>query len=156
MCGIAGIQGLKNDDLLKTFSKEMEHRGPDGDGYYFGENVSLINRRLAIIDRAGGDQPIYNEDKSIVVVYNGEIYNYQELRSELEKNGHIFSTQSDTEVIVHGYEQWGDTCFDRFNGMFGIALYNIKNDVLILARDHFGIKPLYFTDSKINKPFAFA
>jgi asparagine synthase (glutamine-hydrolysing) len=156
MCGIAGIQGAKNDELLRVFSKEMEHRGPDGDGFYFGEKVSLINRRLAIIDIKGGDQPIYNEDKTIVVVYNGEMYNYRELRVELEHEGHVFSTQSDTEVIVHGYEQWGDTCFDRFNGMFGIALYDIKNDRLLLARDHFGIKPLYFTDTEENKPFAFA
>jgi len=156
MCGIAGIVGIKNDELLRTFSKEMEHRGPDGDGYFFGEKVSLINRRLAIIDRKGGDQPIYNEDKSIVVVYNGEMYNYRELRKELEECGHVFSTQSDTEVIVHGYEQWGDTCFDRFNGMFGIALYDIKKDRLLLARDHFGIKPLYFTDVESGKPFAFA
>ncbi len=156
MCGIGGIHGLKNDALLHTFSKEMEHRGPDGDGFYFGEKVSLINRRLAIIDVKGGDQPIYNEDKTVVVVYNGEMYNYRELRKELEKEGHIFSTQSDTEVIVHGYEQWGDTCFDRFNGMFGIALYDIKKDRLLLARDHFGIKPLYFTVSENDEPFAFA
>jgi len=156
MCGIAGIHGLKDDNLLKIFSEEMEHRGPDGEGFYFGEMVSLVNRRLAIIDRKGGDQPIYNEDKSVVVVYNGEIYNYRELRGELEKNGHIFSTQSDTEVIVHGYEQWGNTCFDRFNGMFGIALYDIKKDCLLLVRDHFGIKPLYFTVSGKDESFAFA
>lgn len=156
MCGIAGIQGVKNDELLKVFSKEMEHRGPDGDGFYFGENVSLINRRLAIIDIEGGDQPIYNEDKTIVVVYNGEMYNYRELRAELEKTGHVFSTQSDTEVFVHGYEEWGDSCFDRFNGMFGVALYDIKEDRLVIARDHFGIKPIYFTNTQENKPFAFA
>ncbi len=156
MCGIAGIHGIKNEALLRTFSHEMEHRGPDGDGYYFGENVSLINRRLAIIDIKGGDQPIYNEDKSVVVVYNGEMYNYRELRKELEHAGHVFSTQSDTEVIVHGYEQWGDICFDRFNGMFGIALYDIKKDRLLLARDHFGIKPLYYTVTEKGEPFAFA
>ena len=156
MCGIAGIQGLKNDGLLKVFSEEMEHRGPDGEGFYFGETVSLMNRRLAIIDRKGGNQPIYNEDKSVVVVYNGEIYNYRELRKELEKKGHVFSTHSDTEIIVHGYEQWGDMCFDRFNGMFGIALYDIKKDRLLLVRDHFGIKPLYFTVSGKDEPFAFA
>lgn len=156
MCGIAGIHGTQNEELLRTFSSEMKHRGPDGDGYFFGKTVSLINRRLAIIDRKGGDQPIYNEDKSVVVVYNGEMYNYRELRVELENAGHVFSTQSDTEVIVHGYEEWGDTCFDRFNGMFGIALYDIKKDRLILARDHFGIKPLYFTDTEEGKPFAFA
>lgn len=145
MCGIAGFIGFKNDNLIKQMSQDMLHRGPDGEGYYMHENVSLLNRRLAIIDRKGGDQPIYNEDKTIAVVYNGEIYNYQELRTELAKHGHIFSTHSDTEVIVHGYEQWGDHCFDRFNGMFGVGLYDSKRNRLLLARDHFGIKPLYYS-----------
>lgn len=125
-------------------SMDMEHRGPDGDGFYIDEDLSMVNRRLAIIDRAGGDQPIYNEDKTIVVVYNGEIYNYRELREELEAKGHVFKTHSDTEIIVHGYEEWGDTSFDRYNGMFGIALYDIKKKRLLLVRDHFGIKPLYY------------
>jgi len=144
MCGIAGFYGFKNDSLIKKISQQLFHRGPDGEGYYIDEKVTLLNRRLAIIDRAGGDQPIYNEDKSIVVVYNGEIYNYRELRQELEANGHIFYTHSDTEVIAHGYEEWGDDCFDKFNGMFAIALYDKKDEQLILARDHFGIKPLYY------------
>ena len=144
MCGIAGFVGFRNDKLIKQISNELLHRGPDGEGYYIDDNVTLLNRRLAIIDRKGGDQPIVNEDKSMVVVYNGEIYNFQELREKLESYGHQFKTKSDTEVIVHGYEQWGDSCFDKFNGMFAIALYDIKNKVLILARDHFGIKPLYY------------
>ncbi len=144
MCGIAGFYGFKNDDLIKKISKEIEHRGPDGEGFYWGEKVTLLNRRLAIIDRKGGDQPIYNEDKTIVVVYNGEIYNYQELRADLEKEGHTFKTHSDTEVIVHGYEQWGTDCFDLFNGMFAVALFDKNKDELVLARDHFGIKPLYY------------
>lgn len=152
MCGIAGYYGLNDENLLSVFSQAMLHRGPDGEGKYTDKNIGLLNRRLAIIDLKSGDQPIFNEDKSIVVVYNGEIYNYQELRKELEKYQHIFKTNSDTEVIVHGYEQWGEMCFDRFNGMFGIALYDIKKRKLILARDHFGIKPLYFAtkDKKIG------
>ncbi len=150
MCGIAGFTGSKNEKLIQQMSADMKHRGPDGDGFYIDNNISLLNRRLAIIDRKGGDQPIYNEDKSVVVVYNGEIYNHLELRSELEKLGHTFKTKSDTEVIVHGYEEWGEESFDRLNGMFGIALYDIKKKKLILVRDHFGIKPLYFAKLKGN------
>lgn len=144
MCGIAGFFGFRDDKLIKNFSEQLRHRGPDGEGYFIDANTTLLNRRLAIIDRKGGDQPIYNEDRSLVVVYNGEIYNYLELRSALEKKGHKFTTNSDTEVIVHGYEEWKDGCFDKFNGMFAIALYDLKNKELILARDHFGIKPLYY------------
>lgn len=144
MCGIAGFYGFENKKLIKQFSKNLAHRGPDGEGIYSNERVSLLNRRLAIIDLKTGDQPIYNEDKNLVTVYNGEIYNYKQLRKELEDKGHRFKTLSDTEVIVHAYEEWGDNCFDKFNGMFAIALYDKKKDNLILARDHFGIKPLYF------------
>lgn len=150
MCGIGGFIGFQDDELIKKFSKELTHRGPDGEGFYIDKNISLLNRRLAIIDVKGGDQPIYNEDKSIVVVYNGEIYNYQEITKQLKKSGHIFQTKSDTEVIVHGYEKWGEGCFDRFNGMFAVALYDIKKKKLILARDHFGIKPLYFAMAKFD------
>lgn len=145
MCGIAGFYGFRNDDLIHKTSLELKHRGPDGEGFYLTDDVTLLNRRLAIIDRKGGDQPIYNEDKTIVVTYNGEIYNYQELRNVLEKRGHKFKTLSDTEVIVHGYEEWGDLCFDKFNGMFAVALNDQKHKKLILARDHFGIKPIYFS-----------
>lgn len=144
MCGIAGYYGIADKKLIKQFSKELAHRGPDGEGIFQTEQVSLLNRRLAIIDLKTGDQPIYNEDRSLVVVYNGEIYNYKQLRRELEELGHRFKTLSDTEVIVHGYEQWGEHCFDRCNGMFAVALYDMKREELILARDHFGIKPLYF------------
>ncbi len=150
MCGIAGFYGFKNDELIKQISEQLRHRGPDGEGYFRdGQNVTLLNRRLAIIDRKGGDQPIFNENGSISVVFNGEIYNFRELRQELIKARHTFKTKSDTEVIVHAYEQWGDSCFDKLNGMFAIALYDKKKKRLILARDHFGIKPLYF--SKIKK-----
>jgi len=145
MCGIAGYTGFDDKKLLKKFSRELYHRGPDGEGFYFDNGLGLLNRRLAIIDILGGDQPIFNEDQSVIVVYNGEIYNYQELREELKKAGHKFSTASDTEVIVHGYEEWGTECFDKFNGMFAIAIHDKNNSKTILARDHFGIKPLYYS-----------
>jgi asparagine synthase (glutamine-hydrolysing) len=148
MCGIAGYHGFNDNQLVKNMSKDLEHRGPDGEGIFSHAAVTLLSRRLAIIDRKGGDQPIFNEDKTVVVVYNGEIYNYRELRKELEAAGHRFSTHSDTECIVHGYEEWGDDCFDRFNGMFGAALYDIKRKRLLVVRDHFGIKPLYYAFDK--------
>ncbi len=147
MCGIAGFYGFRNDDLIKKISKELAHRGPDGEGFYIDEKISLLNRRLAIIDLETGNQPIYNEDKSIVVVFNGEIYNYRELKKTLQSSGHIFKTKSDTEIIIHGYEEWGNQVFDKLNGMFAIALYEIKKDKLLLVRDHFGIKPLYYAFS---------
>ncbi|MFA5136687.1 MAG: asparagine synthase (glutamine-hydrolyzing) [Patescibacteria group bacterium] len=145
MCGIAGFYGFRNDELIARFSDWLQHRGPDGDGFFLSDEITLLNRRLAIIDIQGGDQPIENEDGNIVVVYNGEIYNYRELRKKLIDKGHHFKTKSDTEVIVHGYEEWGDRCFEYLNGMFGLALYDKTKETLILARDHFGIKPLYYT-----------
>jgi len=120
------------------------HRGPDGSGYYEDERVSLGSRRLSIIDLPTGDQPIPNEDGSIQVVFNGEIYNYIELREELEKEGHSFKTGSDTETIVHGYEQWGTRFVERLRGMFAFALWDSKKRILYLARDRFGKKPLYY------------
>ena len=145
MCGIAGFYGFRHDQLIRKISQQLIHRGPDGEGYFLSDNTTLLSRRLAIIDVKGGSQPIYNEDKSMVVVYNGEIYNYLQLREELIRDNHVFATNCDTEVIVHAYEEWGEDCFDKFNGMFAIALYDRKKNKLILARDHFGIKPLYFS-----------
>jgi len=121
------------------------HRGPDGEGMYFAPGVGLANRRLSIIDLEGGTQPIANEDESVQVVFNGEIYNYIELRDDLKKRGHIFRTKSDTEVIVHSYEEWGDECTQRFNGMFAFALWDGRRRRLLIARDHLGVKPLYYT-----------
>lgn len=155
MCGIAGFYGFRDDELIKNISEQLTHRGPDGEGFFISEKATLLNRRLAIIDLKTGDQPIFNEDESIVVTFNGEIYNYQTLRLELEKSGHKFKTNSDTEVIVHGYEVWGEKCFDRFNGMFTVALYDRKKDKLLIARDHFGIKPLYYSTTSKDK-FIFA
>ncbi len=145
MCGIAGFYGFRDDELIKKISTELEHRGPDGEGFLIDDKVTLLNRRLAIIDRKGGDQPIYNEDRSIVIVFVGEIYNYREQMEELKKKGHKFRTKSDTEVIVHAYEEWGEQSFDRHNGMFTFALYDKKKEKLLLVRDHFGIKPLYYS-----------
>lgn len=154
MCGIAGQYGFSDKKLIKQFSKDLEHRGPDGEGFYIDDTVNLLNRRLAIIDVKGGDQPIYNEDKSLVIVYNGELYNYQKLREDLKKKGHIFTTESDTEVIVHSYEEYGENCFAEFNGMFALALYDIQKKKLLLVRDQFGIKPLYYFSEENKLIFA--
>lgn len=154
MCGIAGTYGFTDQSLLDQFSRNLTHRGPDGEGMYRDDLVGLLNRRLAIIDRNGGDQPIYNENKSLVVVFNGEIYNHHTLREELSTKGHRFATMSDTEVIVHAYEEWGAEAFDRFDGMFAFALYDKTRHKLTLARDQFGIKPLYF--APVDKHFMFS
>jgi len=144
MCGIVGFN-FEDQSLAKKMCDVMVHRGPDGEGYYTNRNITLGHRRLSIIDLKTGDQPIYNEDGSIVVVYNGEIYNFQELRTELEKCGHRFTTSSDTEVIVHAYEEYGFGCVKFFNGMFAFAIYDADKDEIFLARDRCGIKPLHYT-----------
>jgi len=144
MCGIAGFN-FEDRSLARKMCDIMAHRGPDGEGYYTNKGVTLGHRRLSIIDLTTGDQPIYNEDGSIVVVFNGEIYNFRELRTDLESRGHRFATSSDTEVIVHAYEEYGYDCVGRFNGMFAFAVYDSKENTLFLARDRCGIKPLHFT-----------
>jgi asparagine synthase (glutamine-hydrolysing) len=148
MCGICGIfdfQGAPVDrDLLQRMTDRLEHRGPDGQGHFVCSNVGLGNRRLSIIDLEGGWQPQTNEDGKIQVVFNGEIYNFIELRNELIQKGHKFKTRSDTEVIAHAYEEWGDDCLRRFNGIFSFALWNASRRTLLLARDHLGVKPLYY------------
>jgi len=145
MCGIAGIYGASDKPFVKRMCDKIIHRGPDEEGYYVDDNVSLGMRRLSIIDLSAGSQPIFNEDESIVVIFNGEIYNFKELREELEQKGHRFYTNSDTEVIVHAYEEYGYECLGRFNGMFAIALWDTNRKELFLARDRIGIKPLYYT-----------
>jgi asparagine synthase (glutamine-hydrolysing) len=148
MCGICGISGDKNITLeqLTRMTNAIIHRGPDDDGYYLSKSVGFGMRRLSIIDLDTGKQPIHNEDSSIQVVFNGEIYNYLELRSLLIKKGHTFYTDSDTEVIVHSYEEYGENCFSLFRGMFAIAILDARFDRLILSIDRFGIKPLYYSN----------
>lgn len=153
MCGITGIFHPDptcsiDSDLLKRMNASIFHRGPDSDGFFIQGNLGMGIRRLSIIDLASGDQPIFNEDGRIAITYNGEIYNFIELRSELERFGHLFRTHSDTEVVVHAYEQWGDECLLRFNGMFAFALWDGYHDRLLIARDRMGKKPLYWHFSK--------
>jgi asparagine synthase (glutamine-hydrolysing) len=158
MCAIAGIFNLDGEPIdavmLKSMTDSVAHRGPDGQGAYVDREVGLGHRRLSIIDLAGGAQPVSNEDGKIQVVFNGEIYNFVELTRELQSLGHAFKTRSDTEVIVHAYEQWGTDCVRRFNGMFAFALWDSNSRELFIARDHLGIKPLYYTT--IGKQFLFA
>ena len=150
MCGICGIYGFNGEpvdrELLNKMTLIMRHRGPDGEGRLVDGEVGLGHRRLSIIDLEGGAQPIGNEDNTLQIVFNGEIYNFVELRRELETYGHNFKTRSDTEVIVHAYEQWGKECVRRFNGMFAFALWDARRRELFQARDHLGIKPLYYVD----------
>ena len=143
MCGIFGFAGFEQPDLLRRMGEVLRHRGPDGEGYFHEGRFSLGMRRLSIIDLEGGGQPIFNEDESLAVIFNGEIYNYVELREELEGRGHRFRTRSDTEVIVHAYEEWGGACLDRLNGMFAFAILDRRREELFLARDRAGQKPLY-------------
>ncbi len=155
MCGICGIiRKGNNKDIIKKMNDRIMHRGPDGEGYYIDGDVAFGHRRLSIIDLSTGDQPIYNEDNSVVTVYNGEIYNYVELRSELESLGHEFKTKSDTEVLVHGYEEWHTDLPKHLRGMFAFAIYDKNRNEIFLARDNFGIKPLYY--AKMNDSFMFA
>lgn len=145
MCGICGIFGEHSKNQIVKMRESLVHRGPDSEGSYYDKNIGLGFRRLSIIDLKGGNQPIYNEDETITVIFNGEIYNYKELRTRLEAKGHKFITNSDTETIVHAYEEWGEQSFaDFFNGMFAFAVYDSKKKKLILARDRTGIKPLYY------------
>src|SRR5215510_16594676 len=150
MCGICGIcltdlQARVDPDLLNAMNDSLAHRGPDGQGVYITGAVGLGHRRLSIIDLATGDQPIFNEDHSIAIVFNGEIYNYKELRDDLIKKGHRFRTTGDTEVIVHLYEERGIDCVRDLNGMFAFAIWDAPRHRLFLARDPLGEKPLYYT-----------
>ena len=151
MCGITGIVDIRarrgiSQDALRRMNLSQEHRGPDEHGLHVKAGVGLGHRRLSIIDLSTGQQPLYNEDGSIVVVFNGEIYNYQELIPELIALGHTFRTKSDTEVIVHAWEAWGADCVKRFRGMFAFALWDERQETLFLARDRLGVKPLYYAE----------
>jgi asparagine synthase (glutamine-hydrolysing) len=149
MCGIVGIVAapgapLPEEEVARAMNAAIVHRGPDDEGRYRDDQALLGMRRLSIIDLAGGHQPVHNEDGSIQVVFNGEIYNFRELRAELERAGHRFYTHSDTEVIVHGYEEWGDGLFARLDGMFGVAVWDRARRALTLGRDRYGEKPLFY------------
>jgi asparagine synthase (glutamine-hydrolysing) len=149
MCGIVGIMDLKDTrtvsrDLVSRLNETQFHRGPDEGGLHFEPGLGLGHRRLSIIDLSTGQQPLFNEDGSVVVVFNGEIYNYLEMIPELAQLGHVFRTKSDTEVIVHAWEQWGEDCVKRFRGMFAFALWDRNREMLFLARDRLGVKPLYY------------
>ena len=155
MCGFVGyINKEKNkQDNIKKMADLIAHRGQDSEGYYTDENIALGFRRLSIIDLDGGSQPIYNSDKTKAIVFNGEIYNYQKLRKELTKKGYKFITKTDTEVILHGYEEYGEKILDKLRGMFAFAIYDIKKKELFAARDFYGIKPFYYT--KMDNTFIF-
>ena len=158
MCGIFGFTGAPDRALLARMAAVLVHRGPDDAGHLERDTVSLGHRRLAIIDREGGHQPLGNEDGTVWLVYNGEVYNFRELRAELEAAGHVFRTRSDSEVVVHAYEEWGPDCAARFNGMWAFAVADLRpgRERLVLCRDHFGIKPLYYARSPHSGRLLFA
>lgn len=156
MCGICGFTGqvVDRDETIKNMTEVITHRGPDSSGIYTDDYISMGFRRLSIIDLGTGSQPIYNEDKTLVLTFNGEIYNYKELREILIKEGHKFYTDTDSEVLVHGFEQWQEGLLDRLRGMFGFAIYNTKDHSVFIARDFFGIKPMHYTT--VNGNFIYA
>jgi asparagine synthase (glutamine-hydrolysing) len=149
MCGICGQYNFKDQvpvkfEDIQRMTKTMIHRGPDDEGFYLSGPLGFGFRRLSIIDLEGGHQPMSDLDESVWVVFNGEIYNFQDLKRELENQGHVFRTKSDTEVIIHGYKQWGDDVFNHLNGMFGLAIWDVKRRRLLIARDPMGIKVVYY------------
>jgi asparagine synthase (glutamine-hydrolysing) len=157
MCGICGQVKIASDEpvdqeTIRRMARTMFHRGPDDEGYFFDRSLGFGFRRLSIIDLAGGHQPMSDAEESVWIIFNGEIYNYQELRAELESRGHKFRTSSDTEVIIHGYKQWGTEVFNHLNGMFGVAIWDVKVKKLIVARDAMGIKLIYYklADGKLS------
>lgn len=155
MCGYVGFTNTINNAniVLKKMMERIRHRGPDGEGQYIDEGIALGHRRLSIIDIDAGAQPMYNEDGSLVIVFNGEIYNYKQIREGLVKAGHRFATQSDTEVLVHGYEEYGSDILGKLRGMFSFVIWDRNKQELFGARDFFGIKPLYYAD--MNGSFMF-
>lgn len=156
MCGICGFTGqvVDRDDVIRNMTEVITHRGPDSDGFFTDDYISMGFRRLSIIDLDAGHQPIYNEDKSLVLTFNGEIYNYKDLRKVLIQKGHKFYTDTDSEVLVHGFEEWQEDLLPKLRGMFGFAIYNTKDKSVFIARDFFGIKPMHYT--QIGEDFVYA
>ena len=158
MCGIAGIvrwdREKPQEPEIQTMTRALSHRGPDGEGFFIRDGVAMGHRRLSIIDLETGSQPLSNEDATVWITFNGEIYNYRKLRHVLQQKGHQFSTHSDTEVIVHAYEEWDEQCVERLRGMFAFGIADFRKQRLFLARDHLGIKPLYYVHTP--RCFAFA
>jgi asparagine synthase (glutamine-hydrolysing) len=149
VCGIAGVFNVNGEPIspviLRKMTDAIAHRGPDGEGFYIDSFVGLGNRRLAIIDLSpAGHQPMVTQDGRYALTYNGEIYNFQELRAELEALGHQFHSRTDTEVVLHAYAEWGEGSLEHFNGMFAFAIWDKERQELSLARDRFGVKPLYY------------
>ena len=144
MCGIVGFISSKGEKgkIIKKMTDRLIHRGPDEEGFYIDENIALGHRRLSIIDLDNGKQPISN--KKFVVIFNGEIYNYMELKAELIEKKYKFETDSDTEILLHGYEEWGNNLPEKLRGMFAFTIWDKENKTLFCARDNFGIKPLYY------------
>ena len=147
MCGICGFTGevIDRNETIHKMTEVITHRGPDSDGFFLDDRISMGFRRLSIIDLEAGSQPIYNEDKSLVLTFNGEIYNYRDLRKELIEAGHKFYTETDSETLIHGFEEWGTDLLNKLRGMFGFAIYNKKDGSVFIARDFFGIKPMHYT-----------
>src|SRR3569833_695623 len=144
MCGIAGYVGFDDERLLRKMCSHLKHRGPDAEGIFTAPGIGLAHRRLSIIDLINGRQPMTNEDGSLQLVFNGEIYNYEKLTTELKAKGHIFKTASDTETILHAYEEYGLDCVKHMRGMFAFALWDSKQKKLVIARDRIGEKPVYY------------
>src|ERR1700758_4083238 len=149
MCGICGQFNFRDPAPVRradieAMTRSIAHRGPDDEGYFISGPLGLGFRRLSIIDLAGGHQPMSDAEETVWIIFNGEIYNYRELRAELQSKGHQFRTNSDTEVIIHGYKQWGTDVFNHLNGMFGLAIWDVQKERLVLARDAMGIKLIYY------------
>lgn len=154
MCGIAGIAGRANPELVREMTRRLAHRGPDDEGFHSEDGATLGHRRLSIIDLSTGKQPISNEDGTVWITFNGEIYNFKTLRADLEAKGHRFATNTDTEAIVHAYEEYGEDCVSRLYGMFAFGIWDSRNKTLFLARDHAGVKPLYYAETNGQLVFA--
>ena len=156
MCGICGFTGSIDDreNVLKNMTEVITHRGPDSDGFFHDDYINMGFRRLSIIDLESGHQPIYNEDKTLVLTFNGEIYNYRQIKKALIEKGHKFQTEADSEVLVHGFEEWGEDMLSKLRGMFVFAIYNTVDHSLFIARDFFGIKPLHYT--QVGSDFVYA